>query len=933
MARSQRQQQTARTRFEREGASVRCLGAGDDRGVMFSENAAALWSEMRLRLDEVLMKLPAAQREAFVMRYLDGRPVEDVARELGCPLGTASARISRALMRIRSLFTAQKITLTATALAILLGEHAAEAAPAELAPLLKAGCAGASGGAGSISATAVKISELAMKKMFWIQAKWVASILICALLASAPAAYMLHAGEDSALQATPTVTAPIPAPQATPEITLAAPLETVPEIKMQIGHFGLVRVLCYSADGSIMATGGRDNTVIIWDTATGKVRHTLIGHTNQITALAFRADGKFLVSGSFDHSIKVWDTASGELKVSLPQLGRITALVFAPQGNTLAAACWAESVALWDIPDIPAQAQIEWTWPIVGTECESVAISSDGKTMATGTWDAKIRLWNLETKALFATLPGHTNGVTKLAFSPDGKWLASGSGDGDGSVRIWDLATLTQARRLPANGDYVNSLVFSPDGSTLVSSKDFSSGSQVWNAQTGALIKKLPGAAGPFWFAPDGLTAIGVGTRQVLFWDTKTWTPKAELPGAFPGRTPVFSPDGKILACASWDKTVRIWDAESGELLRVLRAHADKVEALDFSPDGKWLASGCGDGLVRLWETQTWTLAQTLKVNESVLCVTFLSDSLRLAVAAADGSLQMWDAKAGQRIWTIVAHDAEARAVAISSDGKLLVSAGADNMVKFWDALKAEQGVLQVLRVVDDFNGTLHSVSFAPPQAGLGAAVAVPTGRTTDGLKILNAADGSVLMVMGDPRDSNFSTAFSPDGRFIAAAGQYSVRVFDSKTGTTLGESPPGLNLDQPQCTFSPDSGRLATVGNDGVLRIFRINADGSLRLQAAMLGLPSVEPATDEHANYLTYTPEGYYAGTAAAEQLARWQVAGKTYDASKLKALLNRADFVRTALAGQEPPPIGKKPLKVERTTESNGAVRPPKPPREEF
>ena len=195
----------------------------------------------------------------------------------------------------------------------------------------------------------------------------------------------------------------------------------------------------------------------------------------------------------------------------------------------------------------------------------SVSFSPDGKTLASGSWDKTVRLWDVTTGEQLSELTGHTSLVYSVSFSPDGKTLASGSKDN--TVRLWDVATGEQLSELTGHTDSVFSVSFSPDGKTLAS---------------------------------------GFGDNTVRLWDVATGEQLSEFTGHTDSVLSVsFSPDGKTLASGSEDNTVRLWDVATGEQLSELTGHTDSVLSVSFSPDGKTLASGSGDNTVRLWDVAT----------------------------------------------------------------------------------------------------------------------------------------------------------------------------------------------------------------------------------------------------------------------------------------------------------------------------------------
>ncbi|MBW4657861.1 MAG: caspase family protein [Drouetiella hepatica Uher 2000/2452] len=233
----------------------------------------------------------------------------------------------------------------------------------------------------------------------------------------------------------------------------------------------------------------------------------------------------------------------------------------------------------------------------------AIAISPDGKTLATGSADKTIKLWDLQTGELLQTLVGHAGVIWSLAFHPNGQILTSGGGDS--TIRLWDVQTGQLSRTISGHKDRLFPVVFSPDGSILASgSKDTTI--KLWNWQTGKMLRNLPGHT-------DTVRAL------------------------------VFDAKGERLASGSWDGTVKLWDVQSGEELNTFTGHINNVVSVAFSPDDKTLASGGIDNTVKLWDLENQTLLATLKGHlDWILSVTFSPDGKTLVSGGRDGTVAVW---------------------------------------------------------------------------------------------------------------------------------------------------------------------------------------------------------------------------------------------------------------------------------------------------
>ena len=290
--------------------------------------------------------------------------------------------------------------------------------------------------------------------------------------------------------------------------------------------------------------------------------------------------------------------------------GWVTSVSFSPDGRTLASGSDDGTVRLWNVR--------------TGRELQklavylarSVSFSPDGQTLASAGGDSTIRLWDVRTGRELQKLTGHTHWYVTVSFSPDGRTLASGGG-GDKTIRLWDISTGRQLQMLRGHTGWVNSVSFSPDGRTLASSGDEGT-IYLWDVRTCQRLRTFTNGTRGVWFSPDGRTLASWGEGGTIhLWDvvTEQWR---VLRGHTGWVTSVsFSPEGLTLVSGSTDSTIRLWDVLTGRHLQTLTDHTGGVASVSFSPEGLTLASGSFDGPIRLWALPSTRVSITPDLVES----------------------------------------------------------------------------------------------------------------------------------------------------------------------------------------------------------------------------------------------------------------------------------------------------------------------------
>ncbi|OBT95231.2 hypothetical protein VE01_07574 [Pseudogymnoascus verrucosus] len=323
---------------------------------------------------------------------------------------------------------------------------------------------------------------------------------------------------------------------------------------------------------------------------------------------------------------------------------------------------------------------------------EAVAFSPDGKHIASGSRDNTIKLWDASTGSLQKTLASHLGLVGAIAFSLDGKHIASGSGDN--TIKLWDASTGSLQKTLVGHLDLVKAIAFSLDGKHIASGS-WDNTIKLWDASIGSLQKTLVGHLD--WveaiaFSPDSKhIASGSRDNTIKLWDASTGSLQKTLVGHLGWVEAIaFSLDGKQIATGSNDNTIKLWDASTGSLQKTLVGHSGLVAAIAFSPDSKQIATGSGDNTIKLWDASTGGLQRTLVGHLGlVAAIAFSPDGKHIASGSADNTIKLWDASTGGLQKTLAGHSDWVEAVAFSPDGKQIATGSDDNTIKLWDVTKA----------------------------------------------------------------------------------------------------------------------------------------------------------------------------------------------------------------------------------------------------
>ncbi len=535
-------------------------------------------------------------------------------------------------------------------------------------------------------------------------------------------------------------------------------------------------VIAWSPDGKMLASGYDDDNapIHLWDVATGKEVRQFVGHKEAVDSLVWSSDGKMLASGGSDGTISLWDVITGKEIRRVGWLAghrhNVLSVAWSPDGKTLASGGQDTTIRLWDIASLKmlrARENAVWrAWSLTGLWEELIA--NRGRVLGR-----------------------QRTAVTSLAWSPDGRTLASGGGDEN--IYLWDARTPNKPRRLDARG----AAAWSPDGKTLAVGRRDSPISQ-WDPVAGKQIRTLSGFGdSSLACSPDGKRLASITGKTICLWDVATGKKIGHCDGHYSDISSVsWSPDSKRVASASWDGTIRVWNPTTGKQIHGIKAARGYIDSLAWSPDGKMLAAGGEDDngslakgtWIRLLNPATGQqVSQIARLDHSAFCLAWdfslawSPDGKTLASGSEDKKIRLLNVVNGTAFRAFDGNPDQRSGMAWCPDGKILAWAGTEDM-------KDSRGAVNTVRMADIATGKIlytHTHPEAVRWLGWRAEGRTLLSASADKhIRLWDvAAHREIRRFIGHDAPVS-SVACSPDGKTLASSSEDgTVRLWETATG------------------------------------------------------------------------------------------------------------------------------------------------------
>lgn len=640
------------------------------------------------------------------------------------------------------------------------------------------------------------------------------------------------------------------------EVTLWEAGEKALSKKLALTSGKDIRSAQFSPDGQLIVTASDDGSAQIWNAATGQKQGAPLKHGDWVYAASFSADGKFIITASHDKSARVWNAATGQpVTDSLKQTGSVRWATLSHDGK-LALTTSDSTAQVWDVEKGQPLGQ-----PLAHDGGVYYAsFSPDAKFVATASGDKTAKIWGMGSTNAAPQILKHNDWVNQVKFTQDGRHVVTCSSDG--TAKVWEVPTGKQIGQTIQHGAAINMITISPNVRVLATASADRT-ARLWDLKTGLPLSEPMELAGDVkWveFSPDGLW-ISVGCADGSNGMTRVWSAVERRPLSLALNhdtqlaQAVFNRAGDRVLTVADDRTVRVWDVATGQLVGSPLKHDYRVTMAVFSADGRYVATAA-DRYGRVWKTDTGeVVGQPVMHDRQVNTVAFRQDGSVLLTASEDGTAKLWNTADGKQIGEAMKHDRAVRMASFSSDGKTVLTASADKTAKVWNAANGS-----ALGPVFTHKGELRSAIFSPD----GRMVATASDDKT--ARVWLTANGEPLTPELRHDAAVNAVAFSSNQRFVVSVSEdKTARVWTADAGKAAAE-PLRHDAEVRAVSFSANGSFLVTVSKSNAAMVWDTAS-----------WKPVTEPLRhDGPVRDANFSSDGRFIVTASEDKTARlWLVA----------------------------------------------------------
>ena len=533
-------------------------------------------------------------------------------------------------------------------------------------------------------------------------------------------------------------------------------------------HRGRINEIAVSPDGQQVATAGNDGIVAIWDLQQEELQWKLAEGTGRTLSVCFNHDATRLATGYADGTVKIWDLRTGRSVQTLKgHQHDILSVCFNSDGTLLATGSMDNTARIWNTSSAETLFTIRHRGSV-----DCVQFNAANSMLATASGDATIKLWSTSQQRPYQTIDTGQLAVRHIQFSPDGKRLLSAGADS--TIKLWDLARATEIRTFKGHFRPVGWLAFRPDGQEFVSTSwDLTVKRWTLSPPPSMLQAHQHGVQDLDYSADGKWLATASVDKTIKLWQL----PERRLIHVFSSptaffRTVRFSPDGALLAAGTTDGLLQIWNLADKQLQVTQQLHQQQIHQLAFTHDSRWIGSASDDGLIKLWDISKQQLAGHLRGHRgAVKTIAFSPDGSQLVSGGRDRIVRIWDCETKRLVEEIPGHDGEVLTVAWSPDGNWIASSGYDRSIHVQDVVQRVQRFQ-----LKGHTGPVTQIRFSPDSQRI---VSASYDRS---LKLWDTVHGNQVLTLRGHRAVTWCVQFSPSGNWIASGSSDStVRFWDGR--------------------------------------------------------------------------------------------------------------------------------------------------------